>query len=222
MLLAGVMVGSAAVLTASGAMTDTLEPLNSDDLATALDDRADEVDEAALSRSLDRSAPTPTPSASPATGMSSTSQAAPALPAPVAGLNQQQMNNAQTIVEVGQSMGMERRALIIAVATAMQESRLQNVASYAVPASLKYPHEGTGSDHDSIGVFQQRPSMGWGTVANLMKPEYQTKNFFTRLNKVAWQNMSLTQAAQAVQRSGYPGAYAKHESKATTIVDALL
>jgi hypothetical protein len=108
------------------------------------------------------------------------------------------------------------------VATAMQESNLHNNASQAVPESLNYPHEGTSVDHDSIGVFQQRPSSGWGTVANLMRPAYQAEKFFAKPVKLDWENMSLTEAAQAVQVSAYPNAYAKHESRATTIVDALL
>jgi hypothetical protein len=143
-------------------------------------------------------------------------------PVPVAGLSQVQMHNAGIIVEVAKTMNLPREAMIIGVATAMQESDLHNNASEAVPESLDYPHEGTSVDHDSIGLFQQRPSSGWGTVANLMRPAYQTEKFFAKLIKLDWQSMSLAEAAQAVQVSAYPGAYAKHESRATTVVDALL
>jgi hypothetical protein len=143
-------------------------------------------------------------------------------PVPVAGLIQLQMNNAATIVKVGQNMGLPRQAIIIGMATAMQESNLYNLASTAVPESFNYPNEGEGSDHDSVGIFQQRPSAGWGTVADLMRPAYQAEKFFTKLMTIDWENMPLTYAAQAVQVSAFPDAYAKHESRATTIVDALL
>lgn len=194
------------------------EPVETLDLSADLQARA--LAEQEFSRSLDRPTVSPSPSASPAqTQTSAPKPAGP--PTPVAGLNQKQMNNAATIVEVGLSLGLPKRALIIGVATAMQESNLYNVASQAVPESFDYPHEGSSSDHDSVGVFQQRPSAGWGTVANLMKPEYQAGKFFAKLKKLDWESMSLTQAAQAVQISAYPNAYAKHETRATTIVNAL-
>jgi hypothetical protein len=141
---------------------------------------------------------------------------------PVAGLIQLQMNNAATITKVGKNLGLPRRAIIIGIATAMQESNLYNLASTAIPESYDYPHEGEGSDHDSVGLFQQRPSAGWGTVEDLMKPPYQAEAFFTKLMQIDWENLSLTVAAQTVQVSAFPDAYAKHESRATTIVDALL
>jgi hypothetical protein len=143
-------------------------------------------------------------------------------PVPVAGLVQLQMNNAATIVKVGQKLGLPRRAMIIGMATAMQESNLYNLASTAVPESFDYPNEGSGSDHDSVGIFQQRPSAGWGTVEDLMRPAYQAEKFFSKLMTLDWENMALAEAAQAVQVSAFPDAYAKHESRATTIVDALL
>ncbi|WP_157631883.1 hypothetical protein [Catelliglobosispora koreensis] len=169
------------------------------------------TEEKTTSRSFERTSPTPSPSPSPTpTGP----------PAPVAGLNVTQMKNAGIIVQVGQQMGLPKRAIIIGMATAMQESNLYNNASEAVPESFNYPHEGSSVDHDSVGVFQQRPSSGWGTVADLMRPEYQAAKFFTKLIKLDWENMSLTAAAQAVQISAYPNAYAKHESRATQIVSA--
>lgn len=142
---------------------------------------------------------------------------------PVAGLTQRQMNNAQRIVNQGRVMGMPKRALVLAVACAMQESRLLNLASTAVPESYKYWHEGQGSDHDSVGLFQQRASSGWGSVRNLMKPAYSSKQFYNALKRVdGWQKMRLTYAIQAVQVSAYPEAYAKHEAKAQAVVNALL
>ena len=111
----------------------------------------------------------------------------------------------------------------MAVATGLQESNLHNVASNAVPDSLKYPHEGVSVNLDSVGLFQQRPSQGWGTVAQLMDPRYATGAFYDRLVKVAgWQNLSVTDAAQAVQRSAFPGAYQKHEDTARQAVAALM
>ncbi|WBB81543.1 peptidase M23 [Micromonospora sp. WMMD882] len=146
-----------------------------------------------------------------------------ATPAPVAGLTAAQMKNATAIVRTGEAMDVPRRGLVIAVATAMQESNLYNLASGAVPESQNHPNQGLGWDHDSVGLFQQRASMGWGTVADLMDPAYATRQFLTALLAVpGWQGMRLTDAAQAVQISGYPEAYAVHEPRATVIVDAVL
>jgi hypothetical protein len=142
---------------------------------------------------------------------------------PVAGLSDVQMNNAKAIVWTGVDMGMPRRALIIAVATAMQESNLLNRASEVVPESKLYPHQGTGWDHDSVGLFQQRPSAGWGPVRKLMDPAYASQQFYRALMRVpGWENMRLTEAAQAVQVSAFPEHYAKHEHRATIVVDALI
>lgn len=142
---------------------------------------------------------------------------------PVAGLSQAQMNNAQRIVNQGRVMGLPKRALVLAVACAMQESRLTNLASTVVPQSYNYWNEGEGSDHDSVGLFQQRSSSGWGSVKNLMWPAYSSKQFYNALKQVpGWQNMPLTYAIQAVQVSAFPEAYAKHEGKAQAVVNALL
>lgn len=147
----------------------------------------------------------------------------PARPRPVAGLDQRQMDNAKVIVDVGRSMGLPRRALVVAVATAMQESDLYNLASDVLPESFDYPHQGSGSDHDSIGLFQQRPSSGWGTVAQIMRPSYAARAFYAALKEVpGWTELSLTAAAQAVQVSAFPDAYARHEERATTVVAALV
>lgn len=147
---------------------------------------------------------------------------APPVVRPVAGLDQQQMDNAALIVKQGRAQGMPDRALVIAVATAMQESDLYNIASSAVPSSLQLPHQGVGSDHDSVGLFQQRASQGWGTVAQLMDPSSSARLFYSALSQVqGWQRMSVTAAAQAVQRSAFPGAYQKHASRAEQVVGAL-
>ncbi|MEV4413446.1 hypothetical protein [Catellatospora sp. NPDC049609] len=142
---------------------------------------------------------------------------------PVAGLDQRQMNNAAAIAKKAQSMGLGKWAMIVGVATAMQESRLYNLASHVVPDSLDYPHQGTGSDHDSIGLFQQRASGSWGSVKEIMQPSYAAGAFYRRLVEIdGWEDMPLTRAAQSVQISAYPDAYAKHEDDATEIVEALL
>lgn len=102
---------------------------------------------------------------------------------------------------------MPPQALVIAVATALQESRLRNLR---------------GGDRDSIGLFQQRPSQGWGTPKQLSDPAYQTRKFYDKLLTIeGWQKMRLTEAAQAVQISAYPEAYAKHTRSATRLVEAL-
>ena len=104
----------------------------------------------------------------------------------------------------------------------MQESNLLNLASPAVPQSLNYPHQGTGTNYDSVGLFQQRPSQGWGSVRQLMDPRYATTAFYQRLVTVrGWESMGLAQAAQAVQRSAFPSAYQKHEPRAGQIGAAL-
>ncbi|EWM64597.1 MULTISPECIES: hypothetical protein [unclassified Micromonospora] len=142
---------------------------------------------------------------------------------PVAGLDRTQMNNAKKIVQAGKEMGVPRRALVIAVATAMQESTLLNYASGVLTESQNYPHQAIGWDHDSVGLFQQRPSSGWGTVEQLMDPEYATKAFLSALEEIpGWQDLPLSVAAQAVQISAFPDAYAQHEWRAGEVVAEIL
>ncbi|MEU3454137.1 M23 family metallopeptidase [Micromonospora sp. NPDC006766] len=131
-----------------------------------------------------------------------------------------QLRNAAIIIKVGQDMHVPARGWVIALATAMQESALRNLANSAVPASLALPHEGVGSDHDSLGLFQQRP--GWGSVQQRMTPSYTARKFYEKMLKVPnWQQRPLTVVAQQVQVSAFPDAYAKHEDLAGRIVDAL-
>ncbi|MGN9810463.1 hypothetical protein ACTMSW_14015 [Micromonospora sp. BQ11] len=200
-------------------------------VAEAVADRAATDDRA--SRSLDRAASpapaSPTPSAKPSPSASRPAAkkkpvkpAKPVRPRPVAGLTQTQMDNAKVIVDVGVGLKMPRRALVVAMATAMQESNLYNLANDWVPESLDLPNQGSGADHDSVGLFQQRPSSGWGTVAELMRPAYAARAFYVALREIpGWQEMSIAGAAQAVQVSAFPDAYAQHEDRATTIVAAL-
>ena len=141
---------------------------------------------------------------------------------PVGGLDESQMEHAATIVRVGQKMGLPPRAYVVALATALQESYLRNLANPAYPESYHYPHDGSGYDHDSVGLFQQRPSMGWGTVAQIMDPEYAARAFYEQLRRVpGWEDMPITVAAQTVQVSAFPDHYAKHEPLARKLVDAL-
>ncbi|MBO4208813.1 hypothetical protein GSF22_22790, partial [Micromonospora echinofusca] len=148
--------------------------------------------------------------------------ARPARPKPVAGLTQAQMDNAKVIVDVGRGLDLPRRGLIVAIATAMQESNLYNLANDYVPESFDHPHQGSGADHDSVGLFQQRPSSGWGAVEDLMRPAYAARQFYLALLEiVGWQDMSVAGAAQAVQVSAFPDAYAQHEERASTVVGAL-
>lgn len=91
-----------------------------------------------------------------------------------------------------------------------------------VPESLKYDHEGYGSDYDSVGLFQQRYTTGWGTVKSIMNPSESAKKFYKALKQVdGWQSMPVTVAAQTVQGSAFPDAYAKHTGNATAVVKAV-
>lgn len=123
-------------------------------------------------------------------------------------LNDEQKANAKAIVAATKKAGMNERAAVIAVATAMQESKLDNLG-----------HLGEVNDHDSQGLFQQRPSSGWGTEQQITDPQYSTTAFLKGLKGVdGWEKMPLTDAAQAVQVSAYPDHYAQWETQATQIV----
>jgi murein DD-endopeptidase MepM/ murein hydrolase activator NlpD len=126
-------------------------------------------------------------------------------------LGDEQMRNAAIIVQVGQQMRIPPRGWVIAVATAIQESRLINVGNL-----------GSQNDHDSLGLFQQRPSQGWGTPDQIMDPRYSSRKFYEKLVTVPeWERLPLTEAAQRVQRSAYPDAYAQHEPTAALAVNVL-
>ncbi|WP_433789112.1 hypothetical protein [Actinoplanes sp. CA-252034] len=177
----------------------------------------------AANRNRPRPAASASPSESPSATVRKATPKSTRPPQPVAGLNQTQMNNAAVIVQVAREMGLPRRAMLVAMMTGLQESSLRNLANTTVPASLDRPHEGDGANFDSLGVFQQRPSQGWGTVAQLMSPRYAAKAFYEKLIDIAgWESRSLGDAAQAVQRSALPDAYADHQDRAEKVVDALL
>lgn len=123
------------------------------------------------------------------------------------GLDTDQAANAATIAAVGKRLGLPDHAVTIALATALQESKLRN---------LDY------GDHDSLGLFQQRPSQGWGTPAQIMTPRFAATAFFTHLAKVDnWESVPVTDAAQKVQRSAGGYAYAQWEPEARVVAQAL-
>src|SRR5262245_22948136 len=129
----------------------------------------------------------------------------------VASLDSEQAHDAAVIIKAGADRRIPPRGWVIAVATALQESRLHNL-----------PDLGPRNDHDSIGLFQQRPSMGWGTPEQIADPVYAAGKFYDKLVTVpGWQGLPLTEAAQDVQDSAYPDAYAKQEPFATAIVNSL-
>jgi hypothetical protein len=164
----------------------------------------------------------PSASPSPSVSPSPTPVKAPSRPTPVGGLSQVQMDYAATIVAVGEKLGLPKQAYVIAVATALTESQLLDLANWGVAESLDLAHDGVGGDHDSVGLFQQRPSSGWGTVEELMDPAISASKFYQALEQIpGWQGMPVTVAAQTVQVSAFPDAYAAQASLATLVVDAL-
>ena len=114
---------------------------------------------------------------------------------------------AATMVAVAEKRGLPARAGTIAIATAIQESKLRNL---------------TYGDRDSVGLFQQRPSQGWGTEKQLLDPVYATNKFYDALVKIqGYEQMRITEIAQKVQRSAYPEAYADHEQEGRIMASAL-
>ena len=122
-------------------------------------------------------------------------------------LHADQITNARTIVQTGYDLAIPQPGESVAIATALQESGLRNLDH---------------GDRDSLGLFQQRPSQGWGTPAEILDPAHAATSFYRGLLAIpGWQAMPTTQAAQAVQRSAYPDAYAKWDQTATDIVASL-
>lgn len=122
-------------------------------------------------------------------------------------LDVDQTQNAALVSAIAEKRGLPARAVTIALATALQESKLRNI---------------THGDRDSIGLFQQRPSQGWGSEEQILDPTYATNRFFDALVKIrGYETMDIAAAAQRVQRSAYPRAYAKHESLARVFASAL-
>jgi murein DD-endopeptidase MepM/ murein hydrolase activator NlpD len=124
-----------------------------------------------------------------------------------------QAGHAVTIWQVAAGRELPERAGIIAIATAMQESTLRVLYNPNVPGSEDFPNQGQGTDHDSVGLFQQRPH--WGDLADLMDPAASAGLFYDALERVeGWEELPLTVAAQRVQVSAFPDAYADDEAGA--------
>lgn len=122
-------------------------------------------------------------------------------------LSTEQAENATLISAIGVRRGLPARAVSIALATAYQESKLRNL---------------THGDRDSLGLFQQRPSMGWGTAEEVRDPYHATNKFYDVLVKIdGYEKMPITEAAQRVQRSAFPDAYADHEEDGRALASAL-
>jgi hypothetical protein len=141
-------------------------------------------------------------------------------PSRVAGLSRTQTYNARMIVRAGNRLGIGRRGKVVALATALQESGLRNYANANVPASLRLRHEAVGYDHDSVGLFQQRQT--WGTTRQLMTPQIAAAKFYHALEHITgWRYLPVTVAAQEVQVSAYPDAYADNKPQAVAITNAI-
>ena len=145
----------------------------------------------------------------------------PVEPKAVGGLNEDQMDNAIAIIEAGEDVDLDRDAWAVALATAMQESKFKNYANEGIPESYDYEYQAVGSDHDSVGLFQQRPASGWGSVEELMDPKTSAKKFYNALKNVdGWEDMPVTVAAQTVQVSAFPDHYAQWEDLAWDIIES--
>lgn len=119
----------------------------------------------------------------------------------------EQARNASIIAGVAARRGLAPRAVTIALATAWQESGLRNLGH---------------GDRDSLGLFQQRPSQGWGTEDQIMDPYYAANAFFAAMEKVkGWQDADVGDVAQQVQKSGFPDAYDKHVANSKLLASAL-
>lgn len=165
-----------------------------------------------------------------ACGTSSTALPGGARSAPTdpAVLVEAQARNAKTIVAVGEQMNVPAQGIIIALATASQESAFRMLANDGtdkrlrpeqkdVSRSLQFPNDGVGNDHGSVNMFQQQYPW-WGTLEELMDPQRAAMKFYERLLKLqGWESMPVTVAAQTVQGSAFPDAYAQHEVMARRI-----
>jgi cell wall-associated NlpC family hydrolase len=149
-------------------------------------------------------------------------------------LNKQQLTRAATIIAVGKTEQVPARAQLIAVMTALTESSLQVLSNTsAYPESAEIPNDGNGGDRDSLGLFQQRPAVGWGSVENLMDPVWSSRTFYGGPNGPnhgsprglldidGWQSMDPGAAAQAVQVSAYPDRYAVTQPIAEKVLSAV-
>jgi hypothetical protein len=122
-------------------------------------------------------------------------------------LDPEQMANAATVAAIGIRRGLPKQAVVVALATALQESKLQNLS---------------GGDRDSIGLFQQRPSQGWGTADQIADPRYAAQKFYAALVRVrGWQQLRVADAAQSVQHSADGEAYQRWADESQILANAL-
>ncbi len=150
----------------------------------------------------------------------------------VGDLNAAQMDSAAIIVAVGEQLQVPPQGIVVALAVASQESRFQNYSNDGtdprlrpeqrqVVQSLGYPHDAVGRDHGSVNAFQQQ-FPAWGTIAELMNPPTSARLFYEALLRIpGWETMPVTVAAQAVQQSLFPGAYADDETLARQLYTRL-
>jgi len=149
-------------------------------------------------------------------------------------LGHTQLTRAATIITVGSGIeGVGRQGVLVSLMAALTESTLRMLANVAYPTSLSMPNDGIGSDHDSLGLFQMRPTAGWGTVDELMDPDYQVRAFFGGsegpnfpspaglLDIPGWQSADPGSAAQSVERSAFPDRYQDYQPVAEAILAAL-
>ncbi|KAJ3289590.1 hypothetical protein HK104_007355 [Borealophlyctis nickersoniae] len=139
----------------------------------------------------------------------------------VAGLNAKQTAHAKKIAAAAHSTGVGLRGCWVGFVTAITESNIKVYANKNIAESYKYPHDAVGSDHRSVGIFQQQVP-GWGTVKDCMDPTSSAKKFFNALKRIKnWQSMSVGKAAQKVQVSAFPDRYQTHLAEAQRICKAL-
>lgn len=149
-------------------------------------------------------------------------------------LHTHQLTRAATIIAVGKSENVPARGQLIAIMTALTESSLRVLSNTsAYPDSDQIPNDGNGGDHDSLGLFQQRPAAGWGSVEDLMDPVWSSRTFYGGpsgpnhgsprglLDIDDWQTMDPGVAAQAVQVSAYPDRYAVNQPIAEKVLTML-
>ena len=149
-------------------------------------------------------------------------------------LNQTQLQRSATIVAVGNDANIPTRGQLIALIAALTESSLRVLSNVSAhPESADIANDGDGGDHDSLGLFQMRPSTGWGTVRHLMDPVWSTRAFYggpTGPNRGSprglldipdWETLEPGEAAQAVEVSAYPDRYAANQPIAEAILAAL-
>jgi hypothetical protein len=139
-------------------------------------------------------------------------------------LSANQLGYVNTIVAVGNSLGMTLDDITTAITVALDESSIQVLANPKVPESLKIPHDGLGTDGSSVGIFQQQVTEGWGTAAECMDVTHSATSFYNALKTVPGrQTMPISLKAQAVQKSFDPTGsnYLMHETDAKQILSSL-